>query len=144
MHRLPSKRSIFRLRLAAFLLVAKCLLAPLAAYLFLHSYATADLQMAYLGLGTLALVAVVVPAQWIVSARANCPLCFAPVLAGKKCATHRKSQPLLGSHQLRVATEILLANSFRCPYCGEPTLLELRKKWRGRRSRGVDRTGGLS
>jgi hypothetical protein len=139
MHRLPSKRSIYRLRMAALLMTGKCLITPVAAGMFLHSYVVSDLALSRVAIGLLVITGVLVLLQWIVAARANCPLCFGPVLGCKACAKNHKAQRLLGSHRLRVAADILLNNSFRCPYCGESTLLELRRKRRHSHPHGVDR-----
>ena len=49
-----------------------------------------------------------------------------PVLAKKDCTKHRHARTFLGSHRLRVALAILFRNSFRCPYCNESTILEVR------------------
>jgi hypothetical protein len=49
-----------------------------------------------------------------------------PVLGNKDCTKHRSAKTLLGSHRLRVAVSLLCTGRFRCPYCGEPTLLEVR------------------
>ena len=96
-------------------------------------------MVGHAGIGALAIAGVVVLAQWMVAARASCPLCFGPVLGCKKCAMHNKAEKLLGSYRLRVATDITFSNTFRCPYCGEPTLLELRRKSGVLTPRGVDR-----
>ena len=34
----------------------------------------------------------------------------------------------LVSDRLKVATSIILRNNFRCPYCNEPTVLEIRQR----------------
>jgi hypothetical protein len=74
------------------------------------------------------LTGLVVLMQWLIAARANCPLCLTPVLTAKDCAKHRNARSFLGSHRLRVALEILFRNCFRCPYCGESTALEVRTR----------------
>ena len=65
--------------------------------------------------------------EWLVAARTSCPLCRVPVLAPKKCARHWRARPLLGSYRLRVALAVLVRNSFLCPYCHEPTAIQLQK-----------------
>jgi hypothetical protein len=126
MHKMPSVHAIRRMRLAAMLLLAKCLLTPAAAGVLIHSLATHDQGLTFLGLGMLLLAGLAVLLQWSVSNRANCPLCLTPVLANKRCVKHRNAKTLLGSHRLRVAVSLLFMRRFRCPYCGEPTLLEPR------------------
>jgi hypothetical protein len=81
-----------------------------------------------IGMGVAALAVLVVIYQWIISSRTNCPLCMTPVLAAKKCAKHHHARTFLGSHRLRVALAILFKNCFRCPYCHEPTVLEVRER----------------
>lgn len=126
MHRLPSHSVIQRFRLAALLLLAKCLLAPAAVGVMIHSIIDRDMELTWLGIGLIALTVLVVILQWLVSMRTNCPLCMTPVLATKDCVKHRDALTFLGSHRLRVAFGILCINRFRCPFCGEPTILEVR------------------
>ncbi len=108
------------------LLLAKCLLTPAAAGVLVHSLIIHDSKLSVIGVGMLLSVGLVVLLQWSVSNRANCPLCLTPVLANKDCVKHRNAKTLLGSHRLRVAVSLLFTRRFRCPYCGEPTLLEPR------------------
>ena len=108
------------------LLVANCMLMPAAAGVLIHSFIIHDPEQSLIGLGMLLLGGIVVLMQWLVSNRANCPLCMTPVLRNKDCTKHRSAKTLLGSHRLRVAVSLLCTGRFRCPYCGEPTLLEVR------------------
>ena len=119
MHRLPSPSAVHRIRLAAILLGAKCLITPLAVGLLAWSLATGDCKLAIISLSLLILVSILVLLQWLIATRANCPLCLTPVLSNKACAKHRSSRTLFGSHRLRVAVAVLCLNRFRCPYCGE-------------------------
>lgn len=116
------------MRLAALLFCGKCILVPVTTYVIGHAIFDHDSQMAFAGLALLAVTCVVTIAQWLVAMRTNCPLCLTPVLAVKNCAKHRRALTLFGSHRLRVALAILFKQSFRCPYCHEPTELEVRKK----------------
>jgi hypothetical protein len=126
MHKMPSTHAIRRIRFAAVLLLAYFLLAPAAAAVLMHSFIIQDTDLAWIGLGMFVLAGLLVLLQWLVSTRANCPLCMTPVLANKGCAKHRTAKSLLGSHRLRVAVSLLCTSRFRCPYCGEPTQLEVR------------------
>lgn len=130
MHRLRSKSAIYRLRFAALLLCAKCVLVPVAGGVLLYSLVVHDMKLTLIAMGLILLAVVVVIFQWLVSARTSCPLCMTPVLAKKSCTKHRHARTLLGSHRLRVAAAILCKNSFRCPYCHEPTALEVRGQQR--------------
>jgi hypothetical protein len=119
MHRLPSNSAVRRIRLAALLLCAKCLVTPVAAGLIAWSSATGDRWLAGIGVSIIVLTAVMVLLQWLIAVRANCPLCMTPVLGNKECAKHRSARTFCGSHRLRVALTVLCLNRFRCPYCGE-------------------------
>lgn len=130
MHRLRSKSAIYRFRLAALLLCGKCLLAPFSVGLLLYSVIIHDTELTLMSMGLILLTVLVTVLQWLVAARTSCPLCMTPVLAKKKCAKHRNARSFLGSHRLRVALAILFKNSFRCSYCHEPTVLEVRGKYR--------------
>jgi hypothetical protein len=126
MHRLRSRSTIYRFRFAALLLCFKCLLTPASAGVLVYSFVINDDQLTLIGL-IMALVAIcLVIAQWIVAARTNCPLCMTAVMAEKRCTKHRMSRTVCGSHRLRVALAILFRGSFRCPYCHEPTAMEVR------------------
>ena len=128
MHRLGSQSSVFRFRLAALLLCSRCILAPGSVFLLVYSMYIGDQKLALIGVGLGVLTLLVVLVQWLISARARCPLCLTPVLANKQCAKHRNAKKFLGSHRLRVAMGVLFKGSFLCPYCHEPTSVEARPK----------------
>jgi hypothetical protein len=128
MHRLPSRSSIRRIRLAALLLLAKCLLAPTAAAGLVYAMIMNDNWLALMFLGGVVLTVLVAALQSLIASRTQCPLCMTPVLAAKRCMKHRHARRFLGSYRLRVAMAALLANSFRCPFCNEPTALEVRDR----------------
>lgn len=130
MHRLRSKSAIFRLRAAALLICAKCVLWPLTVGLLAYALLISDRKLIIIAVGMMALSVAVVVLQWLVAQRTNCPLCITPVLAKKDCSKSRHSKSLFGSHRLRTALSILFTNSFRCPYCHEPTVLEVRDRHR--------------
>lgn len=132
MHRLHSKGAINRMRFAAVLLCAKCVMFPMAAAVLIYALLFQDRQLLMVAAGAFLLGGLVVIVQWIVSQRTQCPLCMTPVLAKKGCTKHRSAKSFLGSHRLRVALAILLKGSFRCPYCNEPTLMEVRDRSQNR------------
>lgn len=132
MHRLHSKGAITRMRFAAFLLCVKCVIFPAAATTLIYALLFQEELLLMIAAGTFLLGGLVVIAQWIISQRTQCPLCMTPVLAKKGCTKHRSARSFLGSHRLRVALAILLKGSFRCPYCNEPTLLEVRDRSQNR------------
>lgn len=130
MHRLRTHSAIHRLRLAAVLLCLKWTLAPVSLCTLVYSIMIDDRNLTMIALGMVLLVFLMLILQCMISAKTNCPLCMTPVLAVKGCTKHRQAKPLFGSHRLRVALSILFKNSFRCPYCHEPTVLEVRANYR--------------
>jgi hypothetical protein len=128
MHRFRSKSIINRFRLVALLVCLKFLLLPTAIALAVTSIARSDMEMVILALwlGGAAIVLVII--QWITAARTRCPLCMTPVLAKKACSKHRHSRRLFGSYRLRVATSVLTRGRFTCPYCNEPSAMQVRHR----------------
>lgn len=130
MHRLRSKSTVHRFRFAALLICLKCLLAPTSAGILVYSFIINDDRLTMIGLSLVLATVVIGITQWFVSARTNCPLCMTTVLAEKKCTKHRLARTVFGSHRLQVALSILFQNSFRCPYCHEPTAMQARPQSR--------------
>jgi len=131
LHHLSSFSAIRRFRIAALLLVGNYLLAPGAAGLLVYSLLTSSRNGVMAGgvLTAMSLLGVVL--QWMVASRASCPLCVTAVLAPRACMKNRRAKTFFGSHRLRVASAILFRNRFRCQYCNEPTVLELRERLDG-------------
>ena len=69
----------------------------------------------------------------VFSSSAHCPLCRGPVLGGSGAQFHRHAKRTLGSYRLRVARNILLTNTFVCPYCNESTRCVAKERRRGGR-----------
>ncbi len=118
--------------MAALLLCLWRMLIPVALVLLVTSLVTADREWTKLALilgGSAVLVAVI---QWLFAAGAKCPLCMMPVLSRKGCSKHRNAKRVAGSHRFPVAMGVLFKHHFRCPFCNEPTLLELRERRAGR------------
>jgi hypothetical protein len=128
MHRLRSRSAIHRFRSAALLVVAKCVFWPIAAILLVYAVLVHDNELIIAAMGAVFLTVVVTVLQWVIALRTNCPLCMTPVLANKSCTKHRHARSFLGSHRLRVALSIMFTNTFRCPFCHEPTALEVRER----------------
>lgn len=128
MHRLPSHSALIRFRLAAYLLVIGTLLFIAGVGLLGYSIFVAHRSHTILGSVLIGGAVVVTIIQWITAARARCPLCLTPALAKKSCSKNRAAKRLLGSYRLRVAGSIITKNQFRCPYCNEPTALEVRQR----------------
>jgi hypothetical protein len=130
MHRLPSGSAVRRIRIAALLLGARCLITPAAAGALSWSFVIGDRRLTAISVALLILAGLMVLLQWLIATRATCPLCLTPVLGTKECVRHRSARTLFGSHRLRVAAEVLLLNGFRCPYCGESSALKVRPRKR--------------
>lgn len=130
MHRLRTKSAIHRLRLAAFLLCLQLILTPLAVCFLIHSFVIHDRELILIALGTIFLMLLLLILRCLIARKTHCPLCMTPVLATRGCAKHRHARTFFGSHRLRVALAILFRNSFRCPYCHEPTVLQVRGNYR--------------
>lgn len=128
MHQFRSKSTILRFKAASLLLCLRCLLAPLASITFLYAVFQDDRKLAHVGIGLGVTAVLSTLSQWILAARARCPLCLTPVLASKDCAKHRRTRPFLGSYRLRVALSILFKSTFHCPYCSEKSAMKVRRR----------------
>lgn len=126
MHHLRSVSDVRRFRFSAILLLANRLSALIAAGGLLYAAVVGVQQAMIVGSGFLILAVLLVILQWITAYGVGCPLCRTPVLAPQACMKHRRARTFLGSHRLRVAMAILWTNRFRCPYCNEPSTMEVR------------------
>ena len=137
MHRLPSRQAIRRFKIAAVLLWLNALILLTAVVMLGVAVIMHDQEPVRVAI---ILFAIFIPAsitQWIIAQQTKCPLCITPPLANKDCSKNKNAKTLLGSYRFRVSASILLRNHFRCPYCNEPTVLEVRKKGgSGKYSRG--------
>jgi len=131
MHRVPAKSTIRRFRFTSVLLMLKLLILIVSVPLLLVGWIFHDLTKIHYGVAMLLSLPIVAFTQWITSTRARCPLCMTAVLADKSCAVHSNARTILWSYRLRVACTILFKNQFRCPYCGEPTVMQVRERRRG-------------
>jgi hypothetical protein len=121
---------IIRFRFAALLLCLQYLLLVATLVLLPLSILTNDRQLTLIAmvLGIACIIVVIV--QRIVARRALCPLCRTAVLSVRGCSKHRNAKKLMGSHRLHVAVALLARDSFTCPYCHEPSVLEVRARRR--------------
>lgn len=129
MHRLASQQAVNRFRLAAFLVLFKCALIPLAV-VYLSVTILFGYPQVLVALCIAGLILPVSVCKWILTRRTRCPLCMVPPMARNGCSRHRQARTLLGSYPLRVAGYIVLRGYFRCPYCNEPTAIEVRQRQR--------------
>lgn len=116
-----------RFRLSAVLLWSVTLLIPVALGMLVYGLLIHHENFPLLGIGLVFFAIVLRGIQWILSLRAKCPLCMVPSLSHCGCSKNRNARKLFGSYRLRVATTILFRNYFRCPYCGEPSVMEVRR-----------------
>lgn len=130
MHRLPNPHSVSRFRFAAFLLLVKWLLLFGSAGLLPYSLVVGNRDLTHLAIGLLGLALLTLVLQWLVAARARCPLCIGHPLAHKACATHRNVRRFCGSYRFHVALSVIFRGCFRCPYCGEATVVAVRHRHR--------------
>lgn len=140
MHHPRSISAARRLRIAALLLLGNRLLVLIAGGLLLFSLTDGDHRLMILGSGLVIVSFMLTITQWLVASHAGCPLCRTPVLAPMKCMKHRHAKSFLGSYRLRVAVAIACRERFRCPYCNEPTAMEVVERMRGSRPRGSQMT----
>ena len=130
MHQLSSARSVRALKLGSlFLFLLFLSLCGSLSLIVYALYADSPLQ-ASLGLYGMALSLVFFILYRICSWSAFCPLCRGPVLGGSGAQRNRRAKRSLGSHRFRVARNILLTNSFVCPYCNERTLCRTKEHHR--------------
>ena len=128
MHRFSSIHALRRFRLAMLLLLAKYLVTPVAAGVLVYALVMQQQDLLIIGAWLAGAAVLAAILQWIFANRANCPLCLTSVLASRGCMKHRNSRKLFGSYRLRVALSAFFRGYFRCPYCNEPTSLEVRDR----------------
>jgi len=131
MHHLHSQRSVSRFRLVAMLLLCNRLLIAVAPVLLIYSLTAGDSDLTNLALGLVAAILLVTIVQWVGAARLRCPLCHGSPLAHSFCVKNRHARRLLGSYRLRVALSIMKEASFRCPFWGECTAIQARRRPHG-------------
>lgn len=128
MHRFSSNSAIVRLKLVSLLLCLKYFFISGTGGILLYSLVKGDERLTWIAIGLGVVTLVVVLIQWALAAKTRCPLCLTPVLATKGCSKHRNARTFLGSHRLRVALSVLFRGRFYCPYCSEPSVLEVRQR----------------
>jgi len=128
MHRLPNESVVRKYRLASLMVIISFLGMPVAISILIVGMFKGEVPIILVSAwcmgGTVAFIAL----TFIVSARLRCPLCMVPPLIRRGCSKHRHAKKLFGSYRLKVAYSILFADRFRCPYCGEPTAMEARRR----------------
>lgn len=130
MHRPRHAQVIVKLQLAAVLLCVSRLLIPAAFVMAVMAVVSGETGHSKIALALGGSAAVLAILQWIFASGGKCPLCTMPVLSRRGCSRHRNARCVAGSHRFPVAFGVLFKGHFRCPYCNEPTLLELREPTR--------------
>ena len=128
MHRLPSEYTLRRFRIASVLVLVMFLMIPTFFGFFLSGIILGGNRWFLYAWVALAVALFCMVTNFLLSGRLRCPLCIVPPLASRRCSKHRSATKLFWSHKLKVAHSIIFRNSFRCPYCGEPTVMEARRK----------------
>ena len=128
MHRLPSQAALIRFRVSAYLFILGAIVTLGSVGFLIYGVSVGHRNFIVLASSLVGVGIFLFIFQWMIASRARCPLCLTPSLSAKGCSKHRNAKSLFGSHRLRVATSIMFTNSFRCPYCNEPTALEVRQR----------------
>ena len=128
MHRFPTQSSVFRCRFAALLFIFRWLSPVVGFPILVWAMAVDDLEWFMIGLVVVVALPVVIVVQWIVASRVRCPLCLTPPLLDRRCSKNQKATQFLFSYRLNVALSALFLGRFRCPYCGEPTVMKSRRR----------------
>jgi DNA-directed RNA polymerase subunit RPC12/RpoP len=102
----------------------------LTVSLGLYALITVRRELLFAALGFLGFGFVLLLVWRVAASSARCSLCMGPILLNRRCARSRHARRLSGSYRLQVARDIILTNSFRCPYCGESTLCKPRSSTR--------------
>jgi len=127
-HRLLSKKVLWRLRVVSFLFIFNHLLLLVAFGFLVYGISMyhhpSTLISGCIFTGVLFLMVL----KRIMSPMLCCPICLGPPLYNRACSKHRNVDRLLGSYKLKIAASILLCGYFTCPYCGEKTVMRVRSK----------------
>jgi hypothetical protein len=127
MHHLRSKSTVLRFRLGALTFVFQGLVLLVSAGVLAYAYVRGERELAVYAVFGLLGGFLMFLLAWMLSSRANCPLCMMPVLLNKGCAKHSRAKTAFGSHRMQVALSILFKNSLVCPYCLERTAVKVRQ-----------------
>ncbi len=128
MHKLQSHTTIIRYRLISCFFLIRIFLSLVALPLAAYGLFTDHRQLVIAGLATVFFAVVVRVLEWSLAGKVRCPLCMTPVMRNMGCSRHRRARRLLGSYRLRVAIGVLFRDRFTCPYCNEPTAIQVRQK----------------
>ncbi len=130
MHRLSSYLILRRFRIVSFFLLLMFLTIPVSIGVLGYGVFSKNIDLMRLagmifGLGICLKMLI-----YIMSARVKCPLCLGATFRNLGCTRHKSAVKLLGSYQADVAVSVLFKGKFRCPYCGERTMMQVRDRRR--------------
>ena len=128
MHRPRSARTARSIKLGAWLLYLFCLSAVATIAVITCALVLNDRQLFVLALALLAWDLVLLVTCRLVASGARCPLCMGPIFLSRRCQRNQHARKIFGSYRLRVAGNIILTNTFKCPYCGESTRCTPKKR----------------
>ena len=128
MHRLPNQQTVRRFRMAAMLLLCNRFLVICLPVFLVYSLIIGDHDLTHVGLAMMGASVLLAIFLWALVNRLRCPLCLGLPLAISGSVKNRRALRLLGSYRFRVAVTILTKGHFRCPYCGEFTSVEVRRR----------------
>jgi len=114
--------------MAAMLLLSNRLLVIGLPVFLVYSLIIVDHDLTHVGLAMMGVSVLLAIFLWALVNRLRCPLCLGLPLAISGSVKNRRALPLLGSYRFRVAVTILTKGHFRCPYCGEFTSVEVRRR----------------
>ena len=126
MYHLRSRSAVVQFKIASWVFVMKWLLLGAGCLGLVLAAAAINRNVMQLAVGLLGVGFLLSVVHWLQSATARCPLCLATPMVHRSCSKHRRAQRLFGSYRLRVALGVLSSRRFRCPYCGEITLVQTR------------------
>lgn len=127
MYRLPNHFSVRRFHLSSWLFLLKWLLVLAGVGSLVWAMVSSDFRLALISTSLFFAALLIGLLHCLISHDAFCPLCHARPIGSGTCAKHRSARRMLGSHQLKVAGNIILNGYFRCPYCGEFTAVKTRR-----------------
>lgn len=128
MHKLPSSDILRRFRVASLLILVMFVTLPAAVGFALAGILLEERRWFVFAGVSVGIVLFCLAVNFVLSARLRCPLCMVPPMQNRGCSKHRTATRMLGSYRLKVAHSIMFKDSFRCPYCGEPTSMEVRQR----------------
>lgn len=128
MHKLPSLDTLRRFRVASLLILLMFVTLPAAVGFAVAGVLLEEKRWFVFAGASVGIVLLCLAVNFVLGSRLRCPLCMVPPMQNRGCSKHRTAARMLGSYRLKVAHSIVFKGSFRCPYCGEPTTMQVRQR----------------